>query len=137
MPRRSSLYTPELAATICERLAAGESLRAICRDEGMPVASTVLDWERTLPEFGERYAAARALGYRLLADEILDIADGTDRDRLIYDAQEARLRVDTRKWLLSKMLPKTFGDKVGVEHSGGVALQVVTGVPGETFNDLV
>jgi hypothetical protein len=43
--------------------------------------------------------------------------------------QHQRLRVDSRKWLLSKVLPKLYGDRVAVDHGGGVAINVTTGVP--------
>lgn len=142
-PGRPSLYTPELAALICERLAAGETLRAICRDEGMPAHPTILGWTKTNQEFSDQYARAREQGYGLLAEELLEIADdGTndyvERERengtkhVVFDAehvQRSRLRVDTRKWLLSKALPKIYGDKI--QHTGGsegdapISLQVI------------
>ena len=68
------------------------------------------------------------MAYELLADEIVAIADEnytTDehgvKERLSSEAiQRNRLRVDTRKWMLAKMLPKVYGDhtKVTNEHTG-------------------
>jgi hypothetical protein len=56
-----------------------------------------------------------------MADEILEIADnGSNKDNIIV--QRDRLRIDSRKWLLSKLHPKKYGDKLDVEHSGGVTL---------------
>jgi hypothetical protein len=43
--------------------------------------------------------------------------------------QHQRLRVDSRKWLLSKIVPKIYGDRVALDHAGGVAITVLTGVP--------
>lgn len=112
---------------ILRRLAAGESLRAICRDEGFPAPSTVLDWCAADTDFGERYARARITGYKLLAEEIIEIADDSTGDTTYSDSgpkmdaefvARSRLRVDTRKWLLAKMLPKVYGDKLAVEASG-------------------
>lgn len=120
---RSTKYTPELGAEICERLADGESLEAICSDAHMPSEAAVRSWSLD-PEHPicERYAAARRVGYMRMADEILAIADDTERD-----AVQARLAVDTRKWLLCKCLPKVFGDKIVQEHTGkdGAAIQQV------------
>ena len=111
---------------ILDRLAAGESLRAICRTEGFPTEGTVRLWAREEP-FATQYAQAREAGYGRMADELLEIADdGTndtylvkarngedDEERVNHDhIARSRLRVDTRKWLLSKMLPKVYGDKV-------------------------
>ena len=120
------------ADTICKRLAEGESLRAICRGEGMPSQATVLNWADEQvsihPPFIEQYARARLLGYRALAEEIIEIADETGRDTYTdEDGNErtnhevvarSRLRVDTRKWMLSKMLPKIYGDKIETTHTG-------------------
>ena len=91
-----------------------------------------------MPPFGATGLPATCLGVplhkvdRLLADEILEIADDSNRD-LIERAdgvltvdhehiQRARLRVDTRKWILSKMLPKVYGDKFQVGGDGGEPL---------------
>lgn len=104
---RPSLYTPELATQICARLAEGESLRAICRDDAMPARSTVIAWVLENKAFSDQYAKAREIGYRDMAEEILEIADDK-----AGDAQRDRLRVDSRKWLLSKALPKIYGEKL-------------------------
>lgn len=59
----------------------------------------------------------------LMADEILSIADNTDnRDNVIV--QRDRLRVDSRKWLLAKLQPKKYGDKIEHEHSGGITIVI-------------
>ena len=111
----------------------GESLRKICEDAHMPAASSVIEWvQRDESGFAERYAQARAIGYQLLADELVHIADTpmigtksvskatgleiTEGDMI----EHRRLQVDTRKWMLAKMLPKIYGDKQQIEHSGGV-----------------
>jgi hypothetical protein len=93
----------------------------------MPDPCTVLDWCEAHPEFGLQYARDRTTGYKLLADEIVDIADDQSRDtvvlrdeagKVIDEVQNtewinrSRLRVDTRKWLLSKVLPKVYGDRL-------------------------
>jgi hypothetical protein len=100
---RPSIFSEELATRICERLAAGETLRAICRGDDMPHESTVRSWARD-PEhpISTQYAKAREIGYEGMADEIIVIADSSD---------DARLQVDTRKWLMSKALPKIYGDR--------------------------
>lgn len=119
-------YSPEIAAAICERLAAGESLRAICRTEGMPDESTVRHWAREEADFIPQYTRARELGYERMAEEIVEISDdgaldyipGKDGPQFNSEhVQRSKLRVDTRKWLLSKMLPKVYGDKQQIEHS--------------------
>lgn len=76
------------------------------------------------------------------AEEVLEIADDSSRDVAENEhgdnvtnhenIQRSRLRVDSRKWLLSKVLPKVYGDKLDLVHQGGVKLEVVTGVPDES-----
>ena len=126
---RKTVYTEAIAEEICERLAAGESLNAICRSDHMPAETRVRAWvmndqaseDGTGKGFAKRYHEARALGYERLADEILEISDascmleGRPDNALV---QQARLRTDNRKWFLSKVLPKRFGDKVTAEITG-------------------
>jgi hypothetical protein len=128
-------FDQEKADAICRRLAEGESLRAICRDEGMPAPSSVIEWVNTRPAFAEQYARAREIGYQLLADEIIEISDDGRNDKIVDDEgnertnqdviARSRLRVDTRKWMLSKMLPKVYGDKVDVNMGGTVKVESI------------
>ena len=130
MTGRPSDYSAELAAKICSELAEGRSLRDVCSDEGMPAESTVRAWAVEDREgFSAQYARAREIGYHAMADELMDIADDGRNDwmerRGEEDAgwqangehiQRSRLRVDARKWMLSKVLPKIYGDKQEVDH---------------------
>jgi hypothetical protein len=120
---RPSDYTAELAAEICRQLADGNTLRRVCRDDGMPSEATVRGWAMEDRDgFSAQYARAREIGYHAMADEALDISDdGTNDTYLDEDGNRrtdqdviarSRLRVDTRKWLLSKALPKVYGDKL-------------------------
>ena len=117
---RPSLYTPELGALICERIAVGQSLRAIEAEEGMPAKTTILRWLSQDPVFRDLYARAKEAATDALAEELIDIADDTggqtDRDRL---------RVDTRKWLLAKLQPRKYGERQTLEHEGAVGTYVL------------
>jgi hypothetical protein len=125
---RPSDYTPELADTICADLAQGMSLRSVCGKEGMPCLSTVFNWLRTKPEFLQQYARAKEESADALTDEMLDIADDGDGDMTQdrhgnlkvnnENVQRARLRIDTRKWLASKLKPKKYGDKIEAALTG-------------------
>ena len=111
-PGRPTAYTPELGEAICELLAEGKTLKAICRMDDIEVAeSTVRSWAVN-PEhpFSALYARAREVGYHKMADDILDIADASETDP--GQVARDRLRVETRKWKLSKALPKIYGDKL-------------------------
>lgn len=131
---RPTVYTPETAEEVVRRLAEGETLREICRDDHMPTEGAVRGWVVDDREgFASRYAHAREAQAMRWADEIAEIADDGSNDwmeRNVGDGetitvadhehiQRSRLRVDTRKWLLSKVLPKVYGDKVELTGAGG------------------
>lgn len=129
---RPSLYNDEIAMDICARLANGESLLKICRSEGYPDRGTVFRWIIAHDDFRHKYDAAREMQAELFADELNEIADdGTndwmesaDKDGGVgyklngEHIQRSRLRIDTRKWIASKLKPKKYGDKVTQEVTG-------------------
>jgi hypothetical protein len=125
---RPSKYNGEVTAEICRRLSEGQSLREICRDDEMPDKMTVLRWLGLHEEFRAQYARARELQTEHWAEEILEIADDSSRDsyeddgRTVVDHEvvaRSRLRVDSRKWLMSKLAPRKYGDKVETTIQGG------------------
>lgn len=117
----------QLAHVVLARLAEGESLRDICRTKGYPKESAIREWAIADSEFGQAFLRARAIGFECNAEELEQWASNQPADNT--EAQWQRTRIETRKWLLAKRLPNVFGDVRNVQHSGGVALQVVTGVP--------
>ena len=135
---RPPIYGQETRDQICALLAEGLSLRSICRQEGMPDLALVMRWLRDEPEFVAQYARAREAQADALAEEILEIADDgrndwmqrEDPDNGGYEfkgehVQRSRLRVDSRKWFVSKLAPKKYGDKVETEHTGTVTVRNV------------
>lgn len=119
------MFNQSIADEICAQLAEGKSLNAICKADGFPAESTVRAWAKDdIEGFSAKYTRAREIGYERLADEILAISDdGTgdtyeDADGNVRTDMEriarSRLRVDSRKWMLSKMLPKVYGDKLDI-----------------------
>ena len=129
---RHTDYTDEIADQILARLSKGQSLRSICRDERMPPESTVRLWAvENRSDFYPRYEAARNLGLDCIADEVLDIADDGTNDYVESNDPDnpgyrlngehiarSRMRFDARRWYLSKMAPKRYGDKLTQEHTG-------------------
>lgn len=115
---RPVTFSQEVADKICERLAAGESLLAICKDDRMPPESTVRGWVMDDREgFAAKYARARDIGLDHQADKIVEIADTEG------DPQKARVMIDARKWHLSKMAPKRYGEKLDVNLGGTVGVR--------------
>lgn len=129
---RPSDYTQELADKICEQLALGLSMRTVCRADDMPSMATVFSWLRTKKEFLEQYEKAKQESTDAMAEDILDIADESTNDYVeevrddgstytklnAENIQRARLRVDTRKWLMAKMKPKKYGEKIDMTTNG-------------------
>ena len=132
--RYVTIFTPTLFTTICDRIANGESLRQVCSDAEMPSKSTVMRWLRDKPELRDQYASARDDLLDHWAEDLIEIADdgsldtmpGTDKhgnEVMVANhanVQRDRLRLDARKWLMSRLGPKKYGDHVEVEHSGEI-----------------
>jgi hypothetical protein len=121
MSRRSE-FTQEIADTICERIAEGESLVRICKDDGMPSKTTVFNWLSSNKAFLDNYTRAREAQADTLFDQILEISDDGSNDtykdedgnpRTDHDViARSRLRVDARKWMAGKLRPKKYGEKL-------------------------
>lgn len=107
-------FSQEVFDRICERIADGESLRAICSDKDMPARVNVIRWLERDEALRNQYARARELQADQEFDEIKAIADSAGAE----DVQVARLRVDARKWRAAKMRPKVYGDKVELGGPG-------------------
>lgn len=135
---RPSDYSLETATIICNRLADGESLRAICVDDDMPDKSTVFRWLIANDPFRDQYARAREAQAEHLVDEILEISDDGTNDWMARRSeaekgagvesgwvlngehvQRSRLRIDARKWFASKVAPKKYGEKIETTLQGG------------------
>ena len=112
-PGRPTVHTPELAAEIARRLAEGEPLDEICADAGMPPASTVRGW--ALDDrggFAAEYARARQIQADGYVEELITIADGVQGNPA--EVAGAKLRLDARKWIVSKILPR-YAEKTILE----------------------
>lgn len=135
-----SMYSEILADRICEHIANGISLKKICEEVGYPTAATVQAWvnypdEINRPGFQDRFLKARELGYHLMADEIIQISDDSAKDKVkrwvrgkeievvdLEHIQRDRLRIQTRQFILSKALPKIYGDNIKIEHNVNINL---------------
>lgn len=119
---RPSTFTDEIFETICERLENGEVLRAICAKDEMPDRSTVLRWIAADDGKRRRYDSARQACVEFWSDEIIQIATDGSRDTIIDErgrtkcdhewVARSRLRIDTIKFLMTKINPLKWGDKL-------------------------
>lgn len=134
---RPTLYSEKLAAAICERLACGEPLAKICRDDAMPSYSTVNKWIAEKPEFSEHSARAKQHGTHYLADESIEIADEPlpdDPEAARVDVAHRKLKIDTRIRLIGKWNQRDYGDKTTVAGDPDAPLIppgfILKGIPG-------
>lgn len=148
---RPSKFSEALAKTILDRLASGEPLAVICRDDGMPHPSTFKDWcddeEKTLGSvsLAIAYGRARDDGFDAIASECVAIAeDGTNdwMERLDPKSgaligwqvngehvQRSKLRIETRLKLLAKWDPKRYGEllKLGDPDANAMTVRLAAG----------
>jgi hypothetical protein len=121
---------------ICDKISEGRSLRDVLRDDNMPDRTSFFNWIKDNKERINQYARACEARADYIFDEMFEIADNASNDftkRQIAEGveveqlnsehiQRSRLRIDQRKWALSKMQPKKYGEKIEVEnkHSGSI-----------------
>ncbi|MFT5822119.1 MAG: hypothetical protein ACI8ZM_003375 [Crocinitomix sp.] len=115
---------------ILTRISNGESCRSILDKADRkiyPSHVTFCQWLSNDNELAKQYARSAAERADLIFDEILTIADSFEKDVTIVNGKEVinhniihrhRLMIDTRKWMLSKMMPKKYGDKLDVTSAG-------------------
>lgn len=136
---RPEIFNRELADEVLMRLANGESARSICRDARMPCRTTLARWCIVHEDFAGQYARARDQGLDVMAEDIIDISDNTELGETQTEklnkfglpftevkrgdmTEHRRLRVEARKWYLSKLAPKRYGDRLALEHSGNLTI---------------
>lgn len=116
--------TFELAEEMCNRLARGESLTSICKDDSMPELNTVYRWKREYDWFAKMYQIARTDQAHTLVDEIITIADDSTNDymeretdrgvKVLLNDENIRrsaIRISARQWFAERIAPKLYGPK--------------------------
>jgi len=118
-------------AVLFEQVADGEYYQDIAQEHGVS-RHALMNW---LGSHEDIYAGAREARADKLAEDIITIADDTSRDTYIDEngkertdsevVARSRLRVDSRKWLASKMLPKKYGDKTTIAGDADNPLSIL------------
>lgn len=130
---RPTKRTPEVVKEICDRLSAGEPMRAICRDPRMPGWDTVYEWMARHEDFALLVAQARENGVEAIAQDTLAMIDA--EPRYVEDAkggtridtgyvQWLKLRTEQRMKLLACWSPNRYGNRVQVAGDKDNPLQV-------------
>lgn len=115
-------FSEEILNDILLQVSNGLSLAKVCAKDGYPSRTTFFDWVAERPAIAERYQVALTMRGELFADELIEISDddksdyyvdGEGRDRVdVENIQRAKLKVDTRKWIIARLIPKKYGDKL-------------------------
>lgn len=126
-------YTPEMGREICRQIMEGRTLKKICEDPRMPSKRAIMYWlsDPARADFRELYYYSRRVYSEILVDEIVTIADDTSNDwkekkdrhgnflKMVPDneaIQRSRLKIDTRKWLAAKLMPRIYGENKVMQH---------------------
>lgn len=124
-------FSKEIFEAICKRIADGESINKICSEKDMPAQANFYRWLQKDSALREIYAQARQDQAEKYLDEIIEIADNCTDDIMFLTSEDssgegasakikhsainrARLQIDARKWAMSKLAPKKYGDKLAL-----------------------
>jgi hypothetical protein len=119
---RPPMYTDDLARDICGQIASNNlGLEALCDiNPHWPAAGTIFRWLHEQPGFSEQYTEAKKRQIDVFMNDINNLtneshyyidADGNKR----IDASILRTKVDARKWMACKLVPKVYGDRQQVD----------------------
>jgi hypothetical protein len=139
-------YDEAIADAVCDAIASSsKGLAAIIKDLDLAVyPSLIYKWIQQNEAFRERYARAKADQARVMADEIQEIADTPQEGEVVTDSakdgvtirrgdmlEHRKLRIESRKWLAAKLLPKVYGDRTVLagDKDAPLGLTIVTSVP--------
>lgn len=101
---------------VLAELEMGKSLRAACQEADISEPTSFLRLLNSEPDLATQYARAREIGWSFLGEDLIEVSDDTS-----IPSDHRRIMVDTRKWMLSKMLPKIYGDRLDLNHSGSIS----------------
>jgi hypothetical protein len=125
LPGFSAEHMAYCAEQILAAVSDGQAVTSFLKKTGLMEPSYFWRWVRADKEFAKAYALARQEQAYKFAEEVTEIADSAQGlDNAGVNA--ARLRVDTRKWVAARVLPKVFGDRVEMEHTGGISIAGVS-----------
>ena len=133
-------WTEEIEDAICAAIAvSANGLDDICKEnKEFPCVRLIYTRLIQSEPFMQKYARARELQQQLLADQLIPLsdkdrichkrtinADGSEETVRLDQVERSKLQIETRKWVLARLNPKKYGDKIQAEHSGEVAIKRV------------
>lgn len=134
----------EVLDLIMDLIEEGGSIRSILRRSDTCGLKTFYRWLEADEELQVRYAHATKKRADNIFEELLEIADKQDKDVVYNERGEeiinhnvinrSKLQIETRKWMLGKLNPTKYGDKLDVT-SGGDKLQAMPIVGMKILNE--
>lgn len=128
---RPTIFTQEIADEFLAHVTMGRSFRKICSQDHMPSIATIYNWFRVHPTFLEQYTHAKEESADAMVEDLLDIADepetftetttladGSVVTRVVDNTRRTQLRIETRKWIATKLQPRKYGDKLDLTSGG-------------------
>jgi len=114
---------------IISQIESGRALISVLKDSGMPSSKTFYQWLEDDEDKVKYYACACEKRADAIFEDILSIVDDKSKDAAkgtegMNSVQRARLQMDARKWIASKLNPKKYGDKTDIT-SGGDKIQTM------------
>lgn len=106
-------YSKTIAEKICERIATGETLNAICLEPEMPSHTVIFKWFERYPDFKQSYENARILQADYFADEMVELKNLARENPA--NASAYRVAADILRWQASVRQPRKYGDKLEVD----------------------
>jgi len=116
-------FDMEIAQRVCDAIEdSSKGLQRICKaEENFPSSRQFHRWLVESEELRQRYARAKNMQADLLVEQVIEIADDEKRD-----PNCRRISIDARKWTAGKLTPEKYGDKIELDHKGGIRLIPVT-----------
>jgi hypothetical protein len=114
-------FAPDVAERILAQIMDGQSLKSICEQPDMPHRQRVYEWLAANPDFADNYARALDVRADHHFDEMLEIADDP-MNLATEQLNAAKLKIEARKWVLGRMAPKKYGDKLDLNHGGSLTI---------------
>lgn len=129
-----TIRTPAIEDEVIAWIESGQTLRAFCRQPGKPSRRAIDDWRSLDTAFAARFARAREIGFDVIAEEALAIADTPQAGKVVTVDKDGKktvtedmlghrkLQFEARLKLLSKWDPKRYGDRLELDHTGTIEL---------------
>lgn len=100
-------FCPQKRDLILSEISNGKSLTKVINENRgvLPSFAVIIKWMNENPSFRVEYEAARDVRADKIFDEMIDLVDESG------DIPKARLQVDTRKWCLGRMKPRSYDER--------------------------